>query len=217
MLGMTIMLLNMATAAEFDNSHTYDAVTKEVTIKNLWGLPIIGTDLAKVRLINYTGTCFVGDCYMYLDANVLSDGNPFLEDYIYYAKDKVTLRTGKTQKYEVWDTTVSYEVPTYETTCENRMNATSGKENRYCDVKETGKKTEYGQWKSYDTASKLTAGKYLLRMKIDVNSGETVDVVPTIMGQTITEWALFTGMTLYERYNVGRDDVYFITEGDRYD
>ena len=82
-LIVLFVCLNMATslAYEFDNVKSYNPQTREVAITNNYGF---GDDLAKIRLVNYTGYCFAGDCWMYNELTVLSDGLLSLEEVKYY-------------------------------------------------------------------------------------------------------------------------------------
>lgn len=54
------------------------------------------------------------------------------------------------------------------------------------------------EWEEYKLNQKLRPGQILIREKVDVEEGETVDVVPNFYGMEITEWIDFTGLRRFE-------------------
>ena len=113
---LIIFLVGTISAFEFDNVRNYDGETKTITIKN----SILGIDwlsygeVGTIQLINYTRYCIPGNCYAYykLDHKI--------EDYslkssVYYNKGQTELLMNKQTIYEIFNPSVSYEVPIYET------------------------------------------------------------------------------------------------------
>ena len=49
---LTLLTVGIASAAEWDNVKSYDEETRTITIKNTFGLPLIGNDIAKVKLLS---------------------------------------------------------------------------------------------------------------------------------------------------------------------
>ena len=52
LLAVAVFSISLISAAEFDNVKSYDSATKELTIKNAFGLPnyLGGYEIAKVKL-----------------------------------------------------------------------------------------------------------------------------------------------------------------------
>lgn len=203
MLIFLIFSISTITALEIDNVKDYNSQEKEVTITNAFGL---GSDLGKIKLINYTQLCFPGECYAYYELTNYQDNIKTLEGTKYYDKEQKNLKQSKEVKYEIYDPTIEYSVPTYETKCEVIYNEDTGLDENVCNPKESGSEIKHGQYITYNPNQELDSGTYLIREKIDILPGETVDVVPKFYGVDITEWVLFTGMTRLEYYNTGDDN-----------
>ncbi|KKK80015.1 hypothetical protein LCGC14_2827710, partial [marine sediment metagenome] len=195
LMFVMIFLVGTVQSFEFDNVKSYNVETKEVIIKNsLLGISWFSYgEVGSVQLVNYTGYCIPGNCYAYykLDHKV--------EDYSlkgskYYNKGQTELLTNRETEYEIFNPSTPYEVPIYEEVCSENI----ANQSQTCELKITKNEVRYGVWNTYDVLTKLSEGNYLLREKIDVNSGETVDVVPNFYGLDLTEWATFTGLSLID-------------------
>ena len=191
---LAVFLIGSVSAFEFDNVKNYDEETKTITVKNsFFGINWLSYgEVGSIKLINYTRYCLPNNCYSYYKLNHK------VEDYslkgsTYYNRGQTELLIDKKTKYEIYDPSASYEDPIYEEICSGE------KENKTtCEMKNVGNETRYGVWNTYDVLTKLEKGNYLLREKIDVNSGETVDVVPNFYGLELKEWAEYTGLSLID-------------------
>lgn len=196
-------LVATVSAFQFDNVKSIDNVNPyKITVHNAFNLPLIGNDLATVELINYTGTCFPGDCWMYIEIDALEDG---IESFNYaktYYSDKITLKEGAIQEYQYWLATPYVE----ETT---RESCSRVGDKLVCETIPVSINHD-GRWVEYNPTTKIGLGKKIIRMKVDVSEGETVDIIPRLYGIDLTEWAAFTGLTRYEYYNIGPDNLEWI-------
>ena len=190
LLCLGVFLISLASAWDFDNvKRDYNSITKEITVKNAYGL---GDTLGKIKLVNYTGYCFVGECYAYYEVqNYLKDDG--LRSSITYDKSK-TIDLERSSTYEIWNPNKEVIGDVYSTTCKNKI----GEVKTDCVSTKTGTKTTYGGWDSYDVNKGLPIGNYLLRQSVDVKEKETVDVIPEFYGITLEEFAPFTGLTRLE-------------------
>jgi len=64
-----------------------------------------------------------------------------------------------------------------------------------------------GKWREFNEKADLPVGVIKVRGYYDVGEGEIVEFIPTMFGVRIEEWADFTGLILYERYETGTVDV----------
>ena len=193
-----IMLLSLCSALEFDNSKVYNSINKEITISNTFGL---GSDIGKIKLINYNRYCLPSECYAYYELDNYEQDTLALKSTAYYDEKQIIEDKNKISKYEIWSDSASYEVPTYTQECSNAVNKTTGKDERVCNYVQSGTDLKYGKYIPYNPLETLKIGKYTLKEKIDIRAGETIDIVPNFYGKDITEWVVFTGMIRNEYYN----------------
>ena len=137
----SVIFLGTISAFEFDNVKNQDEETKIITIKNsLLGINWLSYgEVGSIELINYTGFCIPGNCYAYYKINHK------VEDYSlkgskYYDKSQTNLLVGKKAKYEIFNPSISYEVPIYEEVCIKEI---GNKTN--CKSVNTKTETRYGQ------------------------------------------------------------------------
>ncbi len=203
LLFAMIFLIGIVSAFEFDNVKQYNEEEKIITVKNsLFGIDWLSYgEVGIIQLINYTRYCIPGNCYAYYKLNHQVEDFG-LKGSTYYNKGQTEILISKETKYEIYNSSESYEFPIYEEICTGEI------ENKtICELKNTKNETKFGVWNTYDVLTKLKEGNYLLREKVDVNSGETVDVVPNFYGLELTEWITFTGLSLI---SIGsRADTFF--------
>jgi hypothetical protein len=128
LLGMVMLSLSSVSALEFDNVKSYNSDTREVTIKNSFGL---GADIGKARLntpINYK----VAPGYQKVaefDLWVYQDYNDIIKSIDFYDKNKVDWEKNKLSKnYDIkFKTYKNVLVDDFEKKCsidEKRLNKT---------------------------------------------------------------------------------------------
>jgi hypothetical protein len=197
----TLLLINFAGAFEFDNIKTYNPIAKEVTFKNSFlGIPT--TEIAKVKLVNYGRYCYPGECYLNMELNIKEGDLESLKDVTYYLLNygKIGDQITRTKVYEIYDPNLEYTETRKEITCISKDPEEARKNFNDPLCWEDYNVNLKGKWINYDPTNKLSAGIYNLRIKVDINEGETIDVIPNIYGISINEWVAFTGLTRYE-YN----------------
>ena len=199
-----LLVVPLSSAFEFDNVKDYDEITGIITIKNLFGL---GANIAEIQLVNYKPVCFPGECYMYLNITIYKEDLESLKGSKYYdGKGGVELNN-KERKYEIYDETFEYQEKEITEKCEAQVNSTD-----VCSMVEGKEITKHGAWVDYDLQTKLAIGHYSFREKVDVDAGETVDVVPEFYGIELTEWVEFTGSTRNAHWTQDMDN--WVNPGD---
>src|SRR3990167_2891008 len=99
---LSVMLISLASAFQFDNIKSVDK--HKATITNGFGL---GKEIATIELTNYTGYCFVGDCWMYNTLIIKADGLESLQDSKLYNMNGQLKSQGS--EYQIWDAEQSEE------------------------------------------------------------------------------------------------------------
>lgn len=195
-LIMGMILIASVSAWEFDNVKGYNPEEMKIDISNSFlGIPT--TDVGSVRLVNYTGYCFVGDCYANYVLNNKEDNSLTFKGSKYFNLAK-TIQYFRESKYEIYDETFEYEVDVYENVCKKTGKVVNGTKSIKCKDEKVGTEKKYGKWIDFNLNTKLPKGKYNLREKLDINEGETIEIIPNFYGLDLEEWADFTGLTKYE-------------------
>lgn len=173
-----IFLIGNLNAAEFDNVKRYNETSREVTIKNMFGL---GGDIAKIRLISPNNMELPVGYQMVarFEVKAFDDYDGALENIDFYNLKKSMLKIDRTFDYKY----LSYKdviVPYYSCsdtfnrkTCVNTFNITEQKE-------------VWNDLTNFDfkDGQILTIGIFT-----EVRKGDAIEWIPTFFGFEIPEWA----------------------------
>lgn len=191
---ITIFLLNISltSAFEFDNVKSYDPITREVIIKNAFGL---GADIGKARL-NTPLNVKVGLGYQKVaefDLWAYQDYNDILKSIDFYDKNNIDWSKHKFErdfdiKYKTYE---NIKVDDYKEICDEKkinINGTST-----CSLEKAGYHYEEKEvWKKINPAD-LKKNEFLtIGIFTDVQIGDYVEWIPSIYGVKINEWASWT-------------------------
>jgi len=189
-VGVMIMLssISLVSAFDFDNVKSYNAVDEEITIKNAFGLPFIGDDLAKYKLTYNTNQCLI-NCYAEGTATLYTSGYLFTDLNF---KDINGRNTAiNSNSIYLWENLsnpiiiIDYE----KEICNMIINVSGNKE--VCTKEYLGTHIEdkgIMGWKSYE-GEVLSSGTYNWRIEGQKNPKESVDWIGTSFGEDFTEWA----------------------------
>lgn len=183
---LSILLLSVVSAFDWDNVKSYSKPIGdrygEITFKNAFGLPLIGSDLAKVKLTSNSDICI--DCYaegtttLYTDGYLMNDlkfRRSTTDTNYFYRQYKIYIQNGfKEQKYT-------------EEVCDAKKLITD-KWNCY-NVEKT---MLVPNWIEYNWEL-LKPGIYNWRIESKKAYYETIDWVGTWFGIDGTEWAVWGG------------------------
>lgn len=212
-LIVIIMAISNVSAFEFDNTKSYDANTKTVTITNAFGL---GEEVAKAQLItpqiNYViagKNRKVAEFNINLNDDSYSDALKLIE--LTNNKDGKAITRDINYKYK---TLIPYdvEVNDYEEVCieGEEINKTTGRLELICENRITGthRETRYNELWTPLNKLDLTKGNITIGLFVDVLPNDNVEWIPTLFGVRINEWATWTasfniGLTAYYNLEAG--------------
>lgn len=200
---MTILLVGVVSAWEWDNVKSYDAGTKTYEITNALGM---GNKIADVTL------------------NSEQHRRMFLGDYVFELEiDSADLYDGWFKEIEVWKNDINgakvlgeFNYKIYdENYVWNETINTYDCEDKILKIKCSGGEElveRIGGWRDLDVTSEKFKGEKLIRAYFpDAVAGQKYEWIATLYGEKLTDWADFTGYTLVESYTGGDDegDVYY--------
>jgi len=185
-----LLLVGSVSALEFDNIKEYDASTKTVKIKNIFGL---GSDIAEVTLLTPLDVK-VGQGYQKVaefKATGFTDYKDFVKELDFYDmknnKNKINRNYDlKMKEYEV------IELNNYSNVCNDNVlqNGTI--------IQECSRTVSGSYFKTVEVWTKLTPADLkkneVLTVGIftDVQKGDKVDWIPNFAGVDVPEWATWT-------------------------
>lgn len=203
-----ILMLGFSSAEllQFDNVKSYDAINKEVTIINTFGL---GKDIAKIKL-DTPLKVIVPVGYQNI-ANLTI--NTYEEEYLnplekmeFQEINNNYREINKNFDYKYWGD-IEINVYDYKEVCEESKNETEG---IFCYNTIYGEHKEIIKgWKEFNK-DKLLKGTYKIGIFTNVNLGDAIEWIPTYYGVKINEFASYiqsSGTKTY--YSVG-DIIYTI-------
>ncbi len=200
-----LLVLNLGnlSAWEFDNAKDYDVETKEVTIKNAFGL---GSDVAKIKL-NTPQNVVVPRGYQKVaefDLIHLKNDNGGLNLIEFYNTKTSMSKFEREFDFKVKGTE-QIDVNDYETICNDVWNETSKNMSKSCINKIIGThKEDKVVWNDYDFKSLVKEEKITIGIFTDVQKGDKVEWIPTFYGVEIEEWATWTESTpVTEAHGIG--------------
>jgi len=192
-LVLVILCTNSILAVEWDNVKNYDEDTKTITINNFFGLPILGTDVAKITLLSDlneivpAGYTKVAE----FELTLYNDYTTAFKELELYDLKKGNKKFERDFDYR-YLTDVEVDVNDYKETCTSVFDV-KNLSNEKCTrtISGTHKETKQ-QWvklENYDFKD-----KDVLRIGIftEVEVGEVVEWIPNFFGVRIDEWATWT-------------------------
>lgn len=195
-----VLLLGSVSAFEFDNRVTkYDKENEEITITNIYG---VGSKLAIIKLVDYEPYCIPNNCFLNMEIEVLKGSLRSYKSSKYYNWDQTSELKNKERLIEIYNPDKEIEQTYYTKSCTPTI--IDGNATETCEEVENTR-TIYGGYEVYDPSTKLAKGTYRLREKVDINAGETVDLVPNFYGIDLVQWVDFTGSTKIEFYDTNDD------------
>ena len=192
LLMFCLLFVNMASAFEFDNVKSYDSVTREVTIKNIFGL---GADIGKARLntpLNYK----VAPGYQKVaefDLWAYQDYNDILKSIDFYDKNQKDWKKNKISRtYDIkFKTQKEILVDDYKTECTKKQSL-NGTNYEDCVQIKVGSHYETQEYWEKITPTDLKKNEFLtIGIFTDVQIGDYVEWIPQIYGVKIEEWATY--------------------------
>lgn len=194
-LLLVVANIGLSSAWDGDNIYNYDPVTKTATIENLWGLPIIGSDLAYVTLTSPHNVIVArGEDKLIGEFNFTTTDDftdTFNDIYLTNLKNGNSISRGQQFKYKKYK---NISVDDYETIC-NDVLEINGSVWENCTQVEIGNHWEIKMdWMPVNnpTNTFYSGITYEIGIFIDVEKGDYGDWVPSIMGVEIEEWATWT-------------------------
>ncbi len=189
-LGVLILfLIGTVSAFEIDNVKNYDEDTRTITIENAFGLPLIGSDIATIKLntpLNY----YVPRGYQKVaefELSLFSDyETAFKELELYHRVGMVKFERDYDYKYKT-----IIQVPDYKTVCDEGLtiNGTVGDIN--CRQEQIGLKDEV-VWNDLVLFDFKENDVLIIGIFTDVQKGDQVEWIPNFFGERIDEWAIWT-------------------------
>jgi hypothetical protein len=184
---MTLFLIGIISAYEFDNVKTYDAETKTATITNGFGLPKIlgGEKIAEVSLKSEQNVQ-VGLGYQKVfeyEITSLTDYNSFIKQTeVYNLKNGNQLEDKQIDlKYLTYE---DVEIEDYKEVCSLSKNGTET-----CSYEVIGTHTEQREvWKDL-TSNDLKIETKRISGWTDVKQGDYYEWIPEFAGIKVEEWA----------------------------
>jgi len=194
LLFCTILLVGTISAFDFDNVKEFKKLDNEkygkISIKNAFGLPLIGKYLAEYKLTENTDQCLI-NCHAQGTVKLYTKGKLFngvkfkgRDNRLKNIENKILIKV--TESYEV-------SIDDYSEVCSNKN--VNGTMTYVCEQEKVGSHTEtrYKEvWKEYH-GEVLDKGTYEWRIEGRKNPYESVDWIGNAFGNDLTEWAWWNG------------------------
>ena len=191
-LILSVILVLELVFAVADLNYPYKSVDgNEITIKQ-----IIGGDLAKIDLIENTGSCGV-TCYTIWNVTIYKEASDFLTTINF--KDISGNLKSIDYKFEYSTNWTAIKIPIYKQTCKeiNVFNHSLS-----CSKEITGYENQnIYEWKEIDIKNP-PIGNYYIKLTGYKDRSEDIDWIPEFYGQKITEWAWWFSSSPYAYYKL---------------
>lgn len=188
-----LQLINFGSALEFDNIKSYDDVTREVTIKNAFGL---GETIGKARLntpLHVYVPAGKNRKVAEFDLSAYQDYNDVLKEISFkdMKQDKKEIVKNYELKYLVRE---QVEVADYDTKCFKEYNKKNETYDNICEQIVVGYHyEEKTSWEKISPADLKKNDVLTIGVFTDVELGEYVDWIPKMFGVDVDEWATYEG------------------------
>ena len=197
---MMFLLVGTVSALEFDNIKSYDKETKEITIKNAFGIPFIGNDLAIYKLTYNTDQCLI-NCRAEGTATLYTNNHLFTDLRFRDIEDEWTESISRKIYIEVDNPQNIYDYTTEEICGKVHLNGSKNcrEEIIQGEIIDTKSKME---WIEYD-GSVLDEGNYKWRIEGKKSPSESVDWIVSAFGIDMEDWEWWnTDWFLRKQFNV---------------
>lgn len=191
-----ILLVGTITALEFDNKLTYTDDNKKVLIENLFGLPLIGTEIAEIKITshkNLSKPIYVnsGDKVLVLEITGKEDYNNFIGDAIFK-----NLRTGKYEEVDYyWEKAIYGQVPNIIEKCIEQITLSNGTIYKECSKIQNGTKVGIVFWEKYNVQNIKEGENITLGIVVPYIPPMSIyDVYPKFFGKEIREWVIYSNI-----------------------
>lgn len=193
-----ILLMSSISALEFDNVKSYSNDNRVVTITNAFGL---GDDIAKIELTTpFVNEVARGENQRVMIFEVENFGgtytNALKETEIINMKNSKSENKDFHYEYAIYE---DVEVFDYEESCEYEYLSINKTYKRVCKMikGDSHFENKIVGWKKLNSKD-IPKGKLTIALVTDVEAGDYYDGIPTIFGEKLTRWAIWT-----ESLNVG--------------
>jgi hypothetical protein len=191
MVLLTIFLTNFVSSFEFDNVKNYNSTTKTVTIVNAFGLPVIGTEIVKIKLNTPTMVkTGYGGIFKVAEFEITS-----LEDYsdVFDGIEFYDVNNGMNEIERIYEYKVkgleNYSVNDYKKECSLLENKTE-----ICKKIISGTHEEQREvWTPLGRTDFLSGEVITIGIFTYVNRNDYIEWIPTFYGVKINEWATWVG------------------------
>jgi len=191
MVLLTIFLTNFVSSFEFDNVKNYNSTTKTVTIVNAFGLPVIGTEIVKIKLNTPTMVkTGYGGIFKVAEFEITS-----LEDYsdVFDGIEFYDVNNGMNEIERIYEYKVkgleNYSVNDYKKECSLLENKT-----QVCKYILSGTHEEQREvWTPLGRTDFLSGEVITIGIFTYVNRNDYIEWIPTFYGVKINEWATWVG------------------------
>ena len=206
-LIFSILLIGTISAVDWDNSLSYSNNDLKVTVKNIWGLPVVGSDLGTAELKSHKT---VNEVRQVIYGNRVVMWYDFDYKEIYFnGLGQVEFRdmnTGKIVNKEWYYVKAIYgNVPYDIQECKEVEHLNENGKGISCEVVRTEMNREIIGWERLDSKD-IPKGENTIGIMVNVEDGDYTDGIWTISGKKITRHAVWTsdfnvGLNAYYPYN----------------
>ena len=185
-----IFLIGTISAFEFDNVQDYDKEKREYTITNAFGIPFVSQEIAKIKLTSDLNH-LVPRGYQKVAEFTIENHDDYINvfnDMEFYDLRKSSESFTRDFDYK-YKTTI--QVPNYENVCDEFVseNKTIHYENCRQEQIELRDQTV---WEEINKETGLLKGNITIGIFTDVKVGDRVEWIPTLFGERLTEWSVWT-------------------------
>ena len=188
LLIFSIMIFSVITisAFEIDNFKYYDEDKREYLVKNAFG---VGEDIAKVKLTSSLNQIVPRGYQQVAEFEVEN-----YDDYVNVFNDMEFYDLNDNNKEFTRNFDYKYktiiQVPDYKTTCDKGLNE-NGTISNICRAEQIGFYDKI-VWKDINKETGLLKGNITIGIFTDVKKGDKVEWIPTLFGERLTNWAVWT-------------------------
>ena len=185
-----ILISSVVSSLNWDNVQDYDKEKREYTITNAFGLPLIGQEIAKIKLtsdLNQLVPRGYQKVAEFKVENYDNYTNVFNDMEFYNLKDN---SQDFTRDFDYKYKTI-IKVPDYETICDENILGNGTVIKTSCRQEQTGLKDKV-VWNDINKLEGLLKGNITIGIFTDVKKGDKVEWIPTLFGERLTEWAIWT-------------------------
>ncbi len=183
-----ILLVGTVSSLEIDNVQDYNESNREYLITNAFGLPIIGQEIARIKLTS--------DLIESLSLGYQKVAEFKVENYDNYTNVFNDMefhnlkKNGElvTRNFDYKSKTI-IKVINFEKVC-NEFLSLNGTIHKNCNLVENGTKDKIF-WKEINKKDGLLKGNITIGIFIEVKRRDKIEWIPTLFGERLTEWAVW--------------------------